>query len=73
MENTEQKKKTGNKAKFKKIVKEYKEATNQEIWEGVRDNFIFGFLASALIVCITTRSDIAVLVAYLTYYFFWVR
>jgi hypothetical protein len=64
------KKKTGNRAKLKKIVKEYNEATNQEIWEGVRDNFIFGFLASALIVCITTRSDIAVLIAYLSYYFF---
>jgi hypothetical protein len=69
MEN-EIKKKTGNRVKFKKIVKEYKEATNQEIWEGVRDNFIFGFLASALIVCITTKSDIAVLCAYTTYYFF---
>jgi hypothetical protein len=67
---TEIKKKTGNKTKFKKIVKEYKDATTSEIWEGVRDNFIFGFLASALIVCITTRSDIAVLIAYLTYYFF---
>ncbi len=67
---TEIKKKTGNRTKFKKIVNEYKDATTSEIWEGVRDNFIFGFLASALIVCITTKSDIAVLVAYTTYYFF---
>jgi len=31
------------KAQFQKIVKEYKDATPLEIWEGFRDNFIFGF------------------------------
>jgi hypothetical protein len=56
--------------KYKKIIKEWKDASPREVWEGVRDNFIFGFLASALIVCITTKSDIAVLIAYTTYYFF---
>ena len=25
--------------KYKKIYKEWKEATPQEVWEGVRDNF----------------------------------
>jgi len=64
------KKKTGNRAKFKKIVKEYKEATNQEIWEGVRDNFTFGFIGATIVVFIATRADVAVLLGYLSYYFF---
>lgn len=53
-----------------KIIKEYKSATRQEIWEGVRDNFTFGFIGATLVVFIATRVDIAVLAAYLTYYFF---
>jgi hypothetical protein len=53
-----------------KIVKEYKSATRQEIWEGVRDNFTFGFIGATLVVFIATRVDIAVLIGYLTYYFF---
>jgi hypothetical protein len=53
-----------------KIVKEYKSATKKEIWEGVRDNFTFGFIGATLVVFIATRVDIAVLVGYLTYYFF---
>lgn len=63
-------KKVGNKAKLNKIVKEYKDASAYEIWEGVRDNFIFGFIAATLIVFIATETDVAVLVGYLTYYFF---
>jgi hypothetical protein len=51
-------------------VKEYKSATRQEIWEGVRDNFTFGFIGATLVVFIATRVDIAVLIGYLTYYFF---
>jgi hypothetical protein len=51
-------------------VKEYKSATKKEIWEGVRDNFTFGFIGATLVVFIATRVDIAVLVGYLTYYFF---
>ena len=54
----------------KKIYKEYENATNEEIWEGLRDNFIFGFLGATLVVFIATRADIAVLVGYLVYYFF---
>ena len=54
--------------KFKQIVKDYKSATTKEIWEGVRDNFIFGFLGAMLVVFIATRVDIAVLIGYLTYY-----
>jgi uncharacterized membrane protein len=63
-------KKNKNKVKLEKIVKEYNEATKYEIWEGVRDNFIFGFLASTLVVFIATKTDLAVLIGYLTYYFF---
>ena len=58
------------KAKFEKIVKEYKDATIYEIWEGVRDNFTFGFLGATLVVFIATRTDIAVLLGYITYYFY---
>ena len=53
-----------------KIIKEYKSATRQEIWEGVRDNFTFGFIGATLVVFIATRVDAAVLIGYLTYYFF---
>lgn len=53
-----------------KIVKEYKEATFKEVWEGVRDNFIFGFLGATIVVFISTRTDIMVLIGYLSYYFF---
>ena len=54
--------------RFKQIVKDYKSATNKEIWEGVRDNFTFGFLGAMLVVFIATRTDLAVLVGYLVYY-----
>jgi hypothetical protein len=54
--------------KYHKIVKEWKEATTSEIWEGLRDNFIFGFLGAILVVFISTRTDIAVLLGYLVYY-----
>lgn len=59
-----------NKVKIRKIVKEWKDATRLEIWEGVRDNFIFGFLGAVLVVFIATRTDIAVLFGYIIYYFF---
>jgi hypothetical protein len=55
---------------FEKIVKEYKEATHMEIFQGVRDNFIFGFLGATIVVFISTRTDIMVILGYLTYYFF---
>jgi hypothetical protein len=58
------------KKKFQKIVKEYNEASRMEIFEGVRDNFIFGFLGATIVVFISTRTDIMVLAGYLTYYFF---
>jgi hypothetical protein len=62
--------KKGRRAQFKKIVKEYKDATTSEIWEGVRDNFTFGFIGATIVVFIATRSDLAVLLGYLAYYFF---
>jgi len=55
---------------FNKIIKEYKDATRIEIWEGVRDNFIFGFLGAILVVFISTRLDIAVILGYISYYYF---
>ena len=56
--------------KYKKIIKEWKEATPQEVWEGVKDNFLFGFIGATLVVFIATKIDIAVLVGYFTYYMF---
>ena len=56
--------------RFKKIVKEWNEATNAEIIEGIRDNFIFGFLGATIVVFISTRADIMVLAGYITYYYF---
>ena len=53
-----------------RIKKEFKNATTLEIWEGIRDNFIFGFLGAILVVFISTKTDVAVLVGYLVYYFF---
>jgi hypothetical protein len=58
------------KKRIQKIVKEYKEATPMEIWEGFRDNFIFGFLGAMIVVFISTRTDAMVLLGYLSYYFF---
>ena len=58
------------KRKTQKIYKEWRDATSKEIWEGIRDNFTFGFIGATLVVFIATRTDIAVLFGYLTYYFF---
>lgn len=57
-------------ARIQKIVKEYKDATFGEIFEGVRDNFTFGFIGATLVVFIATRTDLAVLLGYITYYFY---
>lgn len=57
-------------ARIQKIVKEYKDATFKEIFEGVRDNFTFGFIGAMLVVFIATRTDLAVLLGYITYYFY---
>jgi hypothetical protein len=57
-------------SRYKRIYVEYKNASNQEVWEGVRDNFTFGFLGAILVVFIATRTDLAVLLGYLAYYAF---
>lgn len=64
------KKRRGHRAQLKKIVKEYKDATPIEIWEGIRDNFTFGFISATLVVFIATKTDLAVLIGYITYYFY---
>lgn len=51
-----------------KIVKEWNECTTKEVWEGVRDNFLFGFIGATLVVFIATKVDFAVLAGYLVYY-----
>lgn len=58
------------KKRFQKIVKEWNEASPSEVFEGVRDNFIFGFLGATIVVFISTRTDVMVLLGYLSYYFF---
>lgn len=57
-------------SKIRKIVKEYKDATRREIFEGIVDNFTFGFLGATLVVFIATKTDLAVLFGYIIYYFF---
>jgi hypothetical protein len=52
------------------IVKDWNEATSAEVWEGVRDNFTFGFIGATLVVFIATKTDLAVLLGYIVYYFF---
>jgi hypothetical protein len=57
-------------AQIQKIVKEYKDASLYEVWENVLVNFTFGFIGATIVVFITTRTDIAVLLGYITYYYF---
>jgi hypothetical protein len=57
-------------AQIQKIVKEYKDASLYEIWENVLVNFAFGFIGATIVVFIATKTDIAVLIGYITYYFF---
>lgn len=55
---------------LKKLQKEYRETPKKEVFEAVRDNFIFGFLGAILVVFIAERVDILVLLGYMIYYFF---
>lgn len=57
------------KIKYKQIVKEWKETSRKEIWDAIKDNFIFGFIGATLVVFIATHTDLAVLIGYITYYF----
>ena len=57
--------------KPKKLIEEYKSTSPREIWiDGVLSNFIYGLLGALVVVTITARMDMAVLLAYLAYYFF---
>ena len=58
------------KTKIQQIVRDWQEATQAEVWEGVRDNFLFGFIGATLVVFIATRTDLAVFIGYITYYFY---
>ena len=58
------------KTKYKQIIKEWKDASRTEIIEAIRDNFIFGFIGATLVVFIATKTDLAVLIGYITYYSF---
>ena len=57
-------------AQIQKIVKEYKDASFYEVWENVLVNFTFGFIGATIVVFIATRTDMAVLLGYITYYYF---
>ena len=58
------------KKQFQKMVREWKDCGPKEVFEGVRVNFIFGFLGATIVVFIATRMDFMVLFGYLIYYFF---
>lgn len=55
---------------LKKIRKEYRETTPKEIRQAILENMVYGFLGSILVVFIAQRMDMAVLIGYMTYYFF---
>lgn len=54
-----------------KLKKEYRESSKKEIWiDGVLSNFIYGMLGALVVVSITLKVDVAVLISYMSYYFF---
>ena len=55
---------------LKKMHKEYRETPKNEIRNAIFENFTYGLLGSIIVVFIALRIDIAVLLAYMTYYFF---
>jgi hypothetical protein len=58
------------KIKYNKIIKEWKDATSREIIEAIVDNAFYGFLTAVVVVAIAMKIDIAVLGAYIFYYFY---
>ena len=52
------------------MKEEYLNAPKSEIVGAVVENAIYGFLGSILVVFIAERVDIAVLLGYMTYYFY---
>ena len=55
---------------LKKIQKEYRETPKSEIIQAVIENSIYGLLGSIIVVFITNQIDIAVILGYMTYYFY---
>lgn len=55
---------------LKKLKKEYRESSPGEIRQSVLENTVYGFLGSILVVFIAQGIDIAVLIGYMTYYFY---
>ena len=55
---------------IKKIPSEYKSLPKKDMRNAVIENFVFGILGSTIVVFVSLRIDIAVLIAYLVYYFY---
>ena len=56
------------KIKYKKIIKEWKDATSSEIVEAIIDNALYGFLTAVVVVAVAMKIDVAVLFAYIIYF-----
>jgi hypothetical protein len=56
------------KIKYKKIIKEWKDATSREIIEAIIDNALYGFLTAVVVVAVAMKIDVAVLFAYVVYF-----
>ncbi len=55
---------------LRKMQREYRETPKHEIRGAILENTVYGFLGSIIVVFIANRIDIAVLVGYMTYYFY---
>ena len=55
---------------IKKIRQEYRDHDFKELRVAAIENFVYGFLGSILVVFIAQRMDLAVLIGYMTYYFY---
>ena len=55
---------------LKKIREEYRESERKELRVAAAENFVYGLLGSILVVFIAQRMDLAVLLGYMTYYFY---
>jgi predicted tellurium resistance membrane protein TerC len=55
---------------LRKMQREYRETPKQEIRGAILENAVYGFLGSIIVVFIANGIDIAVLIGYMTYYFY---
>lgn len=55
---------------LRKMQREYRETPKWEIRETILENSVYGFLGSIIVVFIANRIDIAVLIGYMSYYFY---